>query len=289
MFHSVLPYWYILSAVNLSLIFIISIIIIKYESKQEGEKEEIKNKPSLLKLLRFWYPMILILYIFKQSYLLVRPINPNDIDLTLIKIDHWLFGVNPTEWMLKFANPLLTEFLQIIYNLYYIIIPIYGIEVYLKKKYDEFNYSVFILFVGFYSAYILYFFTPAIGPRFYLHDFYSIETELPGLWLTDILRTFLDFGESIPAGVSNPQDYVQRDAMPSLHAEIVILLAYLTKKLKFKSFCFYFPYCLLMMLATVYLRYHYVIDLIAGAVVALVPIWIGRVVYRKRLIYKHDL
>jgi membrane-associated phospholipid phosphatase len=100
--------------------------------------------------------------------------------------------------------------------------------------------------------------------------------------LTKPLRVILNFGESIPSGVINPQDYVQRDAMPSLHAEIAILLAYLSRKLKLKSFYFYLPYCILMLIATVYLRYHYVIDLIAGAALALAAVWIGKFMYQKK-------
>jgi membrane-associated phospholipid phosphatase len=256
---------------------------VKHESKSEAEKDDSRNKFSFLKFIRFWYPMFLILYVFKESYLLVHPINSVDIDPLLIQADYLLFRTNPTQWIYQFANPLLTEFLQIIYSLYYVVIPVYGIELFLKKRYDDFNYSVFVLFAGFYLAYTFYFITPAIGPRFYLHDFYSINTELPGLWLTDLMRSFLNFGESIPAGVANPQDYVQRDAMPSLHAEIAILLAYLSKKLKLRSFYFYFPYSLLMIISTIYLRYHYVVDIAAGALAALVTVWIAKVVYGKRL------
>jgi membrane-associated phospholipid phosphatase len=279
-FSSVLPDWYLFSLANTAVSFLIIIIVVKYESAPIEKK--LNDKFSLLKIIRFWYPMLLILFVFKEIYVLVRPINPNDIDLALIKIDFWMFGVNPTQWTFQFANPLLTEFLQIIYGLYYLVIPAYGIEVFLKKRYKDFNYSVFVLFTGFYLAYILYLIFPAVGPRFHLHEFYSIHGELPGLFLTEPIRTFLNFGESIAAGVTNPQDYVQRDAMPSLHAEVAILLAYLAKKLKLKSFSFYLPYCILMLISTVYLRYHYVIDLIAGAMLALIPILIGKLMYQAK-------
>ena len=281
-FNSILPFWYILASVNIILIVLISYTVISYESKPDEEKAKLKEKFSLLKLIRFWYPMIVILYIFKEVYLLVRPVNPNDCDLALINIDYWMFGVNPTVWIYRFANPILTEFLQIIYSLYYLVIPAYGIEIYIKKRYGDFQFSVFVLFIGFYIAYVLYLIFPAVGPRFHLHNFYSIDTELPGLFLTKPLRVILNFGESIPAGVVNPQDYVQRDAMPSLHAEIAILLAYLSKKLKLKSFYFYLPYCILMLIATVYLRYHYVIDLIAGAALAVAALWIGKLMYQEK-------
>jgi membrane-associated phospholipid phosphatase len=281
-FHSILPYWLILSVVNIILIFLISYLVISYESKPDEVKAKLKAGFSLLKLIRFWYPMIVILYIFKEIYMLVRPINPYDCDLVLINIDYWMFGVNPTIWIYRFANPILTEFLQIIYSLYYLVIPAYGIEIYMKKRYADFQFSVFVLFIGFYIAYVLYLIFPAVGPRFHLHSFYSIDTELPGLFFTKPLRVILNFGESIPSGTVNPQDFVQRDAMPSLHAEIAVLLAYLSKKLRLKSFYFYLPYCILMMIATVYLRYHYVIDLIAGAALAIAAVWIGKFMYQKK-------
>jgi len=279
-FNSVIGYWHVLTAINLILVFIISLIVIRYESKPEEEKRKLSYK--FLRIIRFWYPVLIILYIFKEIYLLIHPINPNDIDLALINIDFLMFGVNPTQWIYKFSNPALTELLQIIYIMYYLVIPIYGIELFLKKRYEDFQFSVFVLFSGFYIAYVLYFIFPAVGPRFYLHDFYSIETELPGLLLTNPLRAILNFAESIPAAVTSPQDYVQRDAMPSLHAEIAILLAYLSKKLGMKSFYFYLPYCLLMILATVYLRYHYVIDLIAGAALAGIAVLLGSLMYAKK-------
>ncbi len=266
-----------LAAVNLIIVFIISLISVRYESKTSEEK----SKFSFLKVLRFWYPVLIILYIFKEIYLLIHPINPHDIDTILISIDFGMFGVNPTQWIYKFANPALTELLQIIYIMYYLVIPLYGIELFLKKRYEDFQFSVFVLFSGFYIAYALYFIFPAAGPRFLLHNFYSIEKELPGLFLTNPLRAILNAAESIPAGVPNPQDYVQRDAMPSLHAEIAILLAYLSKKLGMKSFYFYLPYCLLMLIATIYLRYHYVVDLIAGAALAVIAAILGSIMYSK--------
>jgi membrane-associated phospholipid phosphatase len=278
-FYPIVSNWFVYASVNAALVIIIFTIVVKYECKTDAEKLELKNKFSLLKLLRYWYPMIIILYIFKNVYLLVKYIKPEDIDALLIRIDFGMFGVNPTQWIYQFSNPSLTEFLEVIYILYYLVIPVYGIQLYTKKKYEDFKFSVFVLFVGFYLAYTLYLIFPAIGPRFYLHDFYSIQTELPGIFLTEPLRAILDFAESIPAGVPNPQDYVQRDAMPSLHAEVAILLAYLSKKMKLKSFYLYLIYCVLMLIATVYLRYHYVIDLVAGALLAVMTVIIGKLMY----------
>jgi membrane-associated phospholipid phosphatase len=159
-------------------------------------------------------------------------------------------------------------------------IIVYGLELYLWKRYKEFKYTIFIVFFSFYFSYLLYFIFPANGPRFHLHDFSSISRELPGIFFTDYIREFLNFGESIPGGVPNPQDYVQRDAMPSLHIITAFLIMYLSFKFRSKSFYFYLPFVFLMAIATIYLRYHYVVDIAAGIIVSLFTIWIGNILYK---------
>jgi membrane-associated phospholipid phosphatase len=257
-------------------------IVNKYESKPDNEKYSSNLKNSAVRILRFWYGVPLILYFFKEVYMIINLINSPLIDSTLINIDYSIFGINPTQWVSSFDNPLLTELLEIVYFLYYIVIIIYGLELYLRKRYDEFKFGAFIIFLGFYLCYIAYMFFPAVGPRFFLHNFSLIDKELPGLFFTDWIRHFLNFAESIPANVPNPQDYVQRDAMPSAHAEIAILLAYLSRKVRSRSFYFYFPYCILMIIATVYLRYHYVIDIIAGGLMAVITIWLSGIINKSK-------
>ncbi|HTP12985.1 MAG TPA: hypothetical protein VMM37_05125, partial [Bacteroidota bacterium] len=68
-----------------------------------------------------WYCYPLVLFVFKEIYLMVHPIHPTDYDGLLIAIDHWMFGVNPTQWIYQFASPVLTELLQTAYFTYYII------------------------------------------------------------------------------------------------------------------------------------------------------------------------
>ena len=89
-------------------------------------------------------------------------------------------------------------------------------------------------------------------------------------------------GESIPPGVPNPQDFVQRDAMPSLHTITAFLIMYLSWKFKSKSFYFYLPYFLCMVAATIYLRYHYVVDIAGGLIMCVITIITGMIVYRHK-------
>jgi membrane-associated phospholipid phosphatase len=253
------------------------LLIGKYESNITGNNIDEKSYRSFLKVLRYWYGIAVILISFKESYHIIHSLKLPDWDPVFIKMDYAIFGVNPTEWAYKFASPALTEFMQIIYVYYYLMIIIYGLEVFLLwKRYEEFKYVLLVLFTGFFLSYLLYMVFPAAGPRFYLHNFYSISKELPGLFLTEPLRNFLNFGESIPTGTINPLDYVQRDAMPSLHVSVALLIAYLSGKIKSKSFYFYLPYFFLLCISTIYLRYHYVVDIFAGIIMAVISIVLSR-------------
>lgn len=279
-YNTAIDLWYVFIPLNLLLVYLIWKLVTSYESKvAEGIINEGSYR-SVLKVFRYWYGVAAILYIFKQVYIIGFSLKPVDWDPLFIKWDMMLFGLNPTHWMHQFANPYLTEFLQLVYVYYYPMIAVFGLELYLWHRYKEFKYTIFILFFSFFLSYILYMIFPANGPRFHLHEFSAITNELPGIFLTEHIRAFLNMGESIPPNVANPEFYVQRDAMPSLHTISAFLIMWLSWKFKSKSFYFYLPYFICMVIATVYLRYHYVVDILGGLLVCGFTIAVGGMVYR---------
>lgn len=276
-FNSEILFWHIFLFLNIMLLIGIYKIVTLYESNT-------KTSSRLLKIARYWYGILLILYIFKQVYFIIFSLKPDDWDQIFIKMDYFIFGLNPTQWIYRFENPLLTEFLQIIYIYYYPMILVFGLQLYIPVRYNEFKYTLFILFFSFYISYLLYMIFPAAGPRFHLHDFHTISKELPGILLTEPIRNFINFGESIPSNVPNPEYYVQRDAMPSLHVISAFLILWLSRKFSMKSFYFYLPYFLCMVLATVYLRYHYVVDILGGLIVCGITILAGKTLEKRKFL-----
>lgn len=268
-------YYYVL--INFVLSVFTVFVIIKYEKLGFAEK----HVRGLLKILRFWYPLLMVLFYFKEIYLIMINVGSVLYDDLLIRIDYWIFNSNPTQILFSLSNPLLTEFLQIIYNLFYLMPVIYGLELYLWHRYREFKFATFLILLGFYLSFFGYLILPAIGPRFTLHNFENLNLEMPGIFLTELLRDIINFGESIyPKNVPNPETIAQRDAFPSGHTIIILLITYLSAKFKSGSLYFYLPYSLLMIFSTVYLRYHYVIDLISGFAVALISVFIAMFVYK---------
>ena len=224
---------------------------------------EIKKTKMLVGLHRF-YSYLIVLFVFKEIYLMVHPIHPVDYDAFFISIDQWIFGVNPTQWMMKFAHPVLTEIFQIAYFSYYILFILLGVELYRRYPIEKYDYGAFMIVYGFYLSYLGYFLLPAIGPRFTLHNFYSLPAELSGIFFTSWIRDFVNAGESISFNMANAAEVVQRDVFPSGHTQLTLIVVYLSHKNVLKTRWIISVLAALLIIGTIYLRYHYVVDLAGG-------------------------
>lgn len=234
-----------------------------------------KNK--YLQFIHFWYVVPMIFITFKELYNMIYPIHQRDYDQYLIAIDRVIFqGHYPTQLISVLANPILTEILQICYFSFYFLMITVGAELVIKKRHEDFDYSIFSIVYGFFLSYLGYFLLPCIGPRFTLHNFASTNLELPGLFITNFLREIINAGESIPSGTINPQLIVQRDVFPSGHTQMTLICMYLATKFNLKSKYVIYVFGSLLIFSTIYLRYHYFVDLIGGTVFFLITIFTGK-------------
>jgi len=265
-FHARVETWWILVLLNIAMVGVITVL-----SRLAHDR-----KTRLLVGLHRWYCYPFVIFVFKEIYLMVRPINPVDYDWLLMAADRWIFGVNPTQWLAQFANPVVTETLQIAYFSYYLLFLILGVELYRRFPIEEFDHGAFVIVYGFYLSYLGYFLLPAVGPRFTLHDFYAINRELPGLWMTPWMRNFINTGESISFSMANAAEHVQRDVFPSGHTQMTLLVAYLAFRYRVPTRWLIAVLAALLIVGTVYLRYHYVVDLFGGAIFAILTVWSGK-------------
>jgi membrane-associated phospholipid phosphatase len=170
---------------------------------------------------------------------------------------------------------LLTDILQIAYFSYYILFIILGVELYRRYAMEDFDKAAFLIVYGFYLSYLGYFSLPGVGPRFTLHDFAMLETEMPGIFLTNVMRSIINAGESIPQIHDHAIDFVQRDVFPSGHTQLTVIVMALAFRYRLKARWILLTLGSLLIVATVYLRYHYVVDLVAGALLAWFTLWSG--------------
>ena len=93
-----------------------------------------KNNPSVFSTqLHFWYLVPVVFLSFKELYFMIDPIRDLIYDDALIAIDRFLFGDDPTTALHVIANPILTELLQLVYQTFFFLPVILGIELLLSK------------------------------------------------------------------------------------------------------------------------------------------------------------
>ena len=155
--------------------------------------------------------------------------------------------------------------MQLVYTTFYFI-PII-LAVLLAKRDDDFDFYLFNIIFCFYTSYIGYFLIPAIGPRFTLDHLQSVS--LHGVWVMQDIQIFL-----------NKLENIQRDAFPSGHTAITVLTLIFAFKYHRKYAYILTPITIMMVISTVYLRYHYVIDVIAGLLLVGFVLLTGPRLYR---------
>jgi membrane-associated phospholipid phosphatase len=233
------------------------LFLLKISSDRKGKRGTFANDFS---------PLIFIILIYESLGDLIEYLQ-QDVDPWLIRIDLFLFGVHPTVWMERWIVPWLTDIMSLAYLSYYFLPLTLVIVLYVKNRKLEFNESIFVLTFGYYASFIGYILFPAIGPRYTLTCLHSVPLE--ATWITDFVRDTL-----------NALEHNKRDCMPSGHTQIVLMVLYLADRYeKILSYIF-FPIVCGLILSTVYLRYHYVIDLLAGVGFAIASLIIAPRLYR---------
>ncbi len=261
----------------IAIAYVLVILIVRKKSKQSPFYEFLSNIQYLIG--------ILIVYSLYQF--LIKSLHPIDYDKFLINCDLAILGNHPGEILAPLVNPYLTEYLQFCYTLFYFLPIFTAVDLYYNnnKEFDTFLRN--ILFAYFFS-YFLYFIFPAIGPRFTIYTFEQINTELPGILLTDTLRWFINVGGGVTNQTLNPTNLVNRDCMPSGHTMITLVAIFYSFRFQSKMRWLVFIIGISIIFATIYLRYHYFVDIIAGAFFGIISYkiepFINRI-YRKKLTF----
>lgn len=212
------------------------------------------------------FPVAGVLVIFDSLGLIVHAINRHDIDYLLIRADYRLFGCYPTVALERFINPLLTDLLQVAYSTYYFLPVMLGVSLKVRGEKEAFEKSLFLLLLCFYLSYVGYLLFPAVGPRYAMNHLY--QRQLEGFLVAGPIQDFLNFLEGI-----------KRDAFPSGHTAIALTVLFLAYRFDRRVFRWLLLPVLLLIPATVYCRYHYAVDVVAGAALAVVTLTAGEVYY----------
>jgi len=232
--------------------------------------------PAPLDFLIDFYPAVFLPILFNMLEPLIAALRGGARDDLLIAIDRAMFGVDVSVWMQRFARPLVNDIFYCFYATYYFLALTLGLILWLRDR-PAARRFVFTLMVVYYVSYAGYFIVPALGPRFAQANLYTVSlTETPvSRFINDTI---------------NSLEKTKFDVFPSGHTMVSVAVLLVAWKRARDVFWWLLPIATGLIISTVYCRFHYVIDLIAGASLAVVTVpfadwlydrWTGRQVARE--------
>lgn len=228
-----------------------------------AQREE--RLPTPLAILVDFYPTILLPIVFNTLGPLIRAVSGSLRDEPLIAADRALFGTDVTVWLERFTHPLLNDLLFLFYATYYFIGLALGAVLWRRDRATA-HRLIFTLMLVYYVSYAGYFTLPALGPRYAQADLYTVSLET-----SPVARAI--------SGAINTLEKTKADAFPSGHTMIAVAVLMVAWRRARNVF----PYFLLvasgLIVSTVYCRYHYVVDVLAGILIAAVTVPVGDALY----------
>jgi len=209
------------------------------------------------------YRMTVFLPVF-LSYFQLRwilpAVSPHSLDADLLAFDLRVFGFEPALAWDRFVTPHTTEWFAFFYFGYFFLLSAHVLPIMLNAS-SRFRLAHFALgvFIVFCTGHLLYMVVPGWGP--YHHMAGQFEHPLEGGMFWRLVQA------TVAAGGS------QKDIFPSLHTAVPTYFA-IYSYLHRRAFPFRFTWPIMafsatqIIVATMFLRWHYLIDIIAGITLA---------------------
>jgi hypothetical protein len=222
----------------------------------------------------FWAPVLHRLAVYgtvQISYFELREllpiVNSSSLDAELSRIDERVLHFEPSLFLDRFVTPTTTEWFAFFYFGYFALLASHVLPMVFGSRRTpllaEFALGMILVYA---MAHTVYMVVPGYGPVRYLADRY--QHELPhGPWFDMVLNAVQSGG-------------AQKDIFPSLHTGGPLFLSIFSfrhrDKLPFKyTWPFVAFFSANIVIATMFLRWHYLIDVIAGAVLAAAGAWLA--------------
>jgi membrane-associated phospholipid phosphatase len=220
---------------------------------------------------RDWLPFAIFLLVYSTFHARIwSELAPHDRDAELLALDRTLFGTTPAAALQTWANPALTDILVLCYFLHLVLPPVMAALWYRRDLRVFREFLLAILVAGILGT-IGYIVVPATGPALAYPRLF--QRELTGALYQPVLGA-IDLARA------------PRDAFPSLHVAVSAIVLWYAWRRGRAVFAAVLPLVLGNWLSTLYLRYHYFVDVMAGWAVAAASVaasgWLLRIEARFR-------
>lgn len=216
------------------------------------------TKSRIGSLFRFMYPLSLTAYWYPETYFLNNGVLVPNLDGFFNHLDYLFFSSYPAmEFSVLLPQAWFSELMYFGYFAYYIMFIFISFYFFFKLR-KEADSVIFRVLCSFLLFYVIFIFVPVSGPQFY----FPTESDVPdGYLFSKLMRSIQDAGEQATG------------AFPSSHVGLCLIYMYIFYKYLRKCFFCILPVAILLIASTVYIKAHYLIDVV-GAFVLTPPIWL---------------
>lgn len=210
-------------------------------------------------LLKYWTPLLMILLSYEALAGTIGVYAATNGVSSLYAIDKFVWGINLTGWIqTTFSSVSLTALATLLYELHMPLVAVTAAVVWFMHR-EAFGKYVTTMALTSYAALVTFVIFPTAPPWFE-----GVATNL-------LQGAGSSVGSNLFGWLSAMIESDQFAAFPSLHGAYAIIFCYFMLKLDRRLALIAVPLTAGILFSTLYLGQHYAIDLLAGAVYALVP------------------
>jgi membrane-associated phospholipid phosphatase len=211
--------------------------------------------------LRFLYPALLLTFFYRMTGGQMSLLFDRFFDNQVVWFEQTVVGLNPTLYIDQhLLNVWITEILSFCYFCYYLILPGFLIPVFLRRDDWILREYLAAACLTFFVSYLLFWLYPVEGPRWFLSTEYVNNVEGP------LFRQLVAFVIDKAA--------VRGGAMPSSHTGAALVTLIFCFRYYRRAAWWLLPIVVGLALGTVWGRFHYASDVLVGAAIGAVAVWI---------------
>jgi membrane-associated phospholipid phosphatase len=206
------------------------------------------------RLLRDWYPVLLLPLLFKEVEMLAAGFGNWGLTVVLQNLEVAWFGGHPSLYLSELLPWIpLSEYLHFCYFAYLLLVPSVGSYWYFTGQKGKFHELVFLVSVTLTVSYLFFALFPVDSP-FYV--FPPLGAPFEGRFFYDLVHFVSGHGGA------------RGGAFPSSHVSVAMVVLLVLWRRERPLALALLPIILGLILATVYGRFHYALDVVAGVALA---------------------
>ncbi len=203
-----------------------------------------------------FYPIVAFALFYSEVGLLVKAVHAGVFhDAAIQDLEQIVFGFQPArELHLLWPWRLLGEYLHLGYFAYYFLTPTLAAVLWLRRPRREFEIAIGTVALSTYSCFAIFVLYPVVGPY---HAFPRSDPATVGYLLPGLVRSVLDRGSAVGA------------AFPSSHVAVAVTAWIMAMRYHVRLARVFALIVPALAVGAVYGGYHYAIDALAGAALAI--------------------